>query len=247
LLPVARKREEQLGLERRACAALIEVCEERVVAFVEDDGRVETRAETLRQESLADRRRPFDGDMPEQQAGSIADGCDSMIDVRIERIELRVVRLPLVRFFETSFGRIDDRRFVVVQVEEDGAIGFGECVADAHPFYGAETTTTAWHIINDFIAPLVIDREFAHPREIFDALAVIRGHNMAKAAVEMAAWDLYSRQQALPLSTLLGGNRTAIESGVSIGIQPTVEQLLERVQTELAAGYRRVKIKIKPG
>ena len=166
--------------------------------------------------------------------------------MRIERIELRVVRLPLVRFFETSFGRIDDRTFVVVTVEDGGAVGVGECVADAHPFYSSETTVTAWHIIGDFIAPIVLGRDFAHPREVFDALAVIRGHNMAKAAVEMAAWDLFARQQGRPLSTLLGGVRPAIESGVSIGIQPDVEQLLERVQVELAAGYRRVKIKIKP-
>ena len=167
--------------------------------------------------------------------------------MRIERLELRVVRLPLVRFFETSFGRIDDRTFLIVQLEEDGAIGFGECVADAHPFYSAETTATAWHIIGDFIAPIVLGREFNHPRDIFDALSIIRGHNMAKAAVEMAAWDLFARQRQMPLSALLGGSRSSIESGVSIGIQPTVDELLERVQIELAAGYRRIKIKIKPG
>src|SRR5919106_293605 len=167
--------------------------------------------------------------------------------MRIERIELRVVRLPLVRFFETSFGRIDDRTFIVVRVDEDGAFGYGECVADAHPFYSAETTTTAWHIISDFIAPLVVHRSFAHPSEIFETLRMIRGHQMAKAAVEMAAWDLFARQQRRPLSAVLGGNRPCIESGVSIGIQPTLEVLIERVEAELAAGYRRVKIKIKPG
>jgi O-succinylbenzoate synthase len=167
--------------------------------------------------------------------------------VRIERIELRMVQLPLVRFFETSFGRIDDRTFIIVRAEEDGAAGLGECVADVDPFYSAETTTTAWHVIRDFIAPLVLGREFEHPREMFEALRIIRGHNMAKAAVEMAAWDLFARQQQQSLSQLLGGTRSTIESGVSIGIQPTIDQLLDRVAAERAAGYRRVKIKIRPG
>jgi O-succinylbenzoate synthase len=171
--------------------------------------------------------------------------------VRIERIELRLLRLPLVRFFETSFGRIQDRPFVLVTVEEDGAMGLGECVADASPFYSAETTRTAWHIIAEFIAPVVLGREFSHPREIFGALAGIRGHQMAKAAVEMAAWDLYARQQGRRLAEVLGGSPAHIESGiasgVSIGIQDSLDQLAERVAVELAAGYRRVKIKIKPG
>jgi O-succinylbenzoate synthase len=167
--------------------------------------------------------------------------------VRIERLEMRAVRLPLVRFFETSFGRIDDRKFLIVRADGDGVSGYGECVADANPFYSAETTVTAWHIIQEFVAPLVLDREFAHPREMFDALAIIRGHNMAKAAVEMAAWDLFARQQGRPLAAVLGGSRPSIESGVSIGIQPTIDELLERVTVELAAGYRRIKIKIKPG
>ena len=171
--------------------------------------------------------------------------------MRIERIELRLLRLPLVRFFETSFGRIHDRRFVLVTVEDDGVTGVGECVADANPFYSAETTRTAWHIIADFIAPVVLGRTFAHPREVFDALAPIRGHQMAKASVEMAAWDLFARQQGRPLAEVLGGSPALIErgiaSGVSIGIQDSLEQLAERVGAEWAAGYRRIKIKIKPG
>ena len=167
--------------------------------------------------------------------------------MRIERIELRVIRLPLVRPFETSFGRIDRRTFLLVLVEEDGVTGFGECVADADPFYSAETTVTARHIIEDFIAPLLLGHELAHPGEIYGRLARIRGHNMAKAAVEMAAWDLAARQQGRPLAALLGGVRPAIDAGVSIGIQPSLEELIERVQAERAAGYRRIKIKIKPG
>jgi o-succinylbenzoate synthase len=167
--------------------------------------------------------------------------------VRIERIELRVLHLPLVRFFETSFGRVSERSFVLVTVEEAGAIGLGECVADAHPYYSAETTGTAWHVIRDFLAPLVLGRQFEHPRDILDTFARVRGHHMAKAAVEMAAWDLYARQQGVSLARLLGGAGEAIASGVSIGIQDSLDQLVERVGIERAAGYRRVKIKIKPG
>jgi len=171
--------------------------------------------------------------------------------VRIERLELRLLRLPLVRFFETSFGRIHDRPFLLVTAEGEGATGVGECVAEASPFYSSETTRTAWHIIADFIAPMLLGRDFAHPREIFPALHRIRGHNMAKAAVEMAAWDLYARQQQQPLCRVLGGSEAIIErgiaSGVSIGIQDTLDQLVERVGAELADGYQRIKIKIKPG
>jgi o-succinylbenzoate synthase len=171
--------------------------------------------------------------------------------VRIERIELRLLRLPLVRFFETSFGRISDRPFVLVRVDEDGATGLGECVADANPYYSSETTRTAWHIISEFLAPIVLGRAFAHPAEVFDALAPIRGHHMAKAAVEMAMWDLFARQQNCRLAELLGGDPVVfakgIESGVSIGIQNSLEELVERVALENAAGYRRIKIKIKPG
>ncbi len=171
--------------------------------------------------------------------------------MRIERIELRLLRLPLVRFFETSFGRIHDRTFVLVTVEDRGAAGGGECVADADPFYSYETTRTAWHLIADVIAPAILGRDWSHPRELFDALGVIRGHHMAKAAVEMAAWDLFARQHGRPLAEVLGGSPAIIErgiaAGVSIGIQDSLEQLEERVRVELEAGYRRIKIKIKPG
>lgn len=171
--------------------------------------------------------------------------------MRIERIELRLLRLPLVRFFETSFGRITERPFVLVTVDEDGASGIGECVADANPYYSSETTRTAWHVIAEFIAPLLLGREFSHPREIFWALRGIRGHNMAKAAVEMASWDLFAKQRDVSLSVALGGSAATIAagiaSGVSIGIQDSFDELAERVGIELAAGYRRMKIKIKPG
>ena len=167
--------------------------------------------------------------------------------MRVERLRLRLLRLPLVHFFETSFGRVHERAFVLVTLTADGVDGYGECVADENPFYSSETTATAWHIITDFIAPLVLGRTFEHPRDVFPALRAIRGHHMAKAAVEMAAWDVEARRRGVPLSRLLGGTRTRIESGVSVGIQDSLEQLAGKIDLELAAGYRRIKIKIKPG
>jgi o-succinylbenzoate synthase len=167
--------------------------------------------------------------------------------VKIERLELRLVKLPLVHFFETSFGRIDDKHFILVRLDGEGATGYGECVAEQDPYYSSETNDTAWHIITDFIAPRLLGTDYAHPRDLFPALKAIRGHNMAKAAVEMAAWDLFAKQRGEPLSGVLGGTRQRIASGVSIGIQPSLDQLAEKVERELAAGYRRIKIKIKPG
>jgi O-succinylbenzoate synthase len=167
--------------------------------------------------------------------------------VKIERLELRVVRLPLVRFFETSFGRVYDRTFMLVRLEGGGATAWGECVADDHPYYSSETVETAWHVIVDFLAPLVLGVEFAHPRDVFPALRRVRGHHMAKAALEMAAWDLFATQESRPLWELLGGVRTRIAAGVSIGIQDSLGQLTDRVAAELADGYQRIKIKVKPG
>jgi len=164
-----------------------------------------------------------------------------------DRLELRLLRLPLVRHFETSFGRSYGRTFVLVQLSADGVNGLGECVADDNPFYSSETTETAWQILVNFIAPRVLGQRFEHPREILPALHVIRGHRMAKAAIEMAAWDLYARQIGQPLWQVLGGSGRPIASGVSIGIQDSLDELEARVAEELAAGYRRIKIKIKPG
>jgi len=170
--------------------------------------------------------------------------------VKIERLELRLLKLPLVHFFETSFGRIYDKHFIIVRADGDGVSGFGECVAERDPYYSAETNDTVWHIIADFIAPRVLGAVFSHPCEVFPALKAIRGHNMAKAAVEMAAWDLYARQRGEPLARVIAGGRSSrdrIASGVSIGIQDSLDDLAAKVERELAAGYQRIKIKIKPG
>ncbi len=167
--------------------------------------------------------------------------------MRIDRLELRLCRLPLVSFFETSFGRSYDRAFLLVRLTGDGHEGWGEAVAEANPYYSSETTETAWHIITGFIAPRVLGVTFEHPRDIFPALRGIRGHNMAKAAVEMAAWDLYARSLGQPLARILGGTRARIASGVSIGIQDSLDQLASKIEHELSAGYQRIKIKVKPG
>jgi O-succinylbenzoate synthase len=170
-----------------------------------------------------------------------------MTPMHVDLVELRLLRMPLVRPFETSFGRVDGREFIVVTVHADGAEGWGECVADVDPFYSAETTVTAWHVLESYLVPALLATPLAHPRDAWGAFAHVRGHRMAKAALEMALWDLHARQLGVPLSRVLGGTRTEIASGVSIGIQDSLDTLCARVDEELAAGYRRVKVKIKPG
>jgi O-succinylbenzoate synthase len=167
--------------------------------------------------------------------------------VKVEKLELRLLKLPLVQFFETSFGRVYDKHFITVRVEGDGSVGWGECVAEQDPYYSADTNDSVWHIVSDFIVPRVVGASFEHPRDVFGALKAIRGHNMAKAAVEMALWDLYARRCRQPLAKVLGGTRERIASGVSVGIQDSLDQLGSKVEHELAAGYRRIKVKIKPG
>ena len=167
--------------------------------------------------------------------------------MRIDAVDLAVIRLPLVRPFETSFGRVTGREFVLVSVWHDTVAGWGECVADADPHYSSETTTSAWHVMSKYLVPTVLGDRVAHPRDLGAAWHVVRGHRMAKAALEMACWDLYARLEQRPLCELIGGRRRPIPAGVSIGIQPSIEALVERVSAELAEGYQRIKIKIKPG
>jgi O-succinylbenzoate synthase len=155
--------------------------------------------------------------------------------------------MPLVTPFETSFGRVANRRMLLVEAESDGVCGWGESVAGEGPFYAPETVETAWHILRDFIWPLLKGREFDSAAEVWAALEPIRGHNMAKGAVEAALWDAEARQKGIPLWKLLGGTHQEIACGVSIGIKGTLEELVATVERELAAGYQRIKIKIKPG
>lgn len=167
--------------------------------------------------------------------------------IEITSVELREIHLPLVRFFETSFGRTTERRIVIVTARAKDGVGYGECTAAEDPFYNSETTETAWHILSDYVIPALMGRRLESAGEAAAALAPIRGHRMAKAALETALWDLEARREGIPLSRHLGGAVKEIASGVSIGIQDTIGDLLALVRRELAAGYRRIKIKIKPG
>jgi O-succinylbenzoate synthase len=155
--------------------------------------------------------------------------------------------MPLLVPFETSMERTSVRRIVVVEANVDGTTGWGECVAGETPSYSPETTETAWHILCDFIWPLLKGKDFSSAADVWGMLEWVRGHNMAKAALESAIWDAEARQKKLPIWKLLGGQREEIASGVSIGIKASLEELVQAVQVELEAGYQRIKIKIKPG
>jgi O-succinylbenzoate synthase len=167
--------------------------------------------------------------------------------MRIREITLRELRMKLVAPFETSTGTTDGRRIILVETDVDGVTGWGECVAGETPGYSPETTETAWHILRDHLWPLVQGKEFAAAPEIWDMLEPVRGHNMAKAGLESAIWDAEAKQKGVSLAKLLGGVREEIASGVSVGIKASVDELAAAVKSELAAGYQRVKIKIKPG
>src|SRR5712672_565318 len=167
--------------------------------------------------------------------------------MRIREITLREVRMKLIAPFETSTMRTDERRIVLVEADVDGVTGWAECVAGETPGYSPETTETAWHILRDHLWPLVQGKEFFGAAKVWDILEPVRGHNMAKAALEAAIWDAEAKQKGVPLAKLLGGVRDEIASGVSIGIKESLDELAATVQKELGAGYQRIKIKIKPG
>ncbi len=166
----------------------------------------------------------------------------------IHSIELREIRLPLIHFFETSFGRTTERRIVLARVlDRAGAEGWGECTAGEGPFYSDEWTETAWFTLREFLAPMVVGREIENAAGVSDVLKPVRGHRMAKAAIETACWDLEAKRAGVPLWKHLGGVQAEIPCGVSIGIQESPEALLDKIEKELACGYQRIKIKIKPG
>jgi len=168
--------------------------------------------------------------------------------VIISSIELREIRLPLIHFFETSFGRTTERRIILVRaIDADGAEGWGECTAGEGPFYCEEWTETAWATLKDFLAPMVVGHEVVDAAGANDLMKKVRGNRMAKAAIETACWDLESKRAVAPLWKYLGGTHEEIPCGVSIGIQDSPDALLEKIEKELNAGYQRIKIKIKPG
>jgi o-succinylbenzoate synthase len=167
--------------------------------------------------------------------------------MKLSRIELIEIRMPLVHFFETSFGRTYERRIILTRViDEMGAVGWGEVTCGETPSYSEEWTDSAWATIEKILAPLVIGKEFESASQVWDLLKKVRGHRMAKAAIETACWDLEAKKLNVPLWRHLGGINQKISCGVSIGIQDSVEQLFEKIQTELEAGYKRIKIKIAP-
>jgi len=167
--------------------------------------------------------------------------------MRVNEVTLREVQMRLVTPFETSVERTDVRRIVLVEADVDGVSGWGECVAGETPAYSPETTDTAWHMLRDHLWPLLKRKEFGSAAEVWDLLGAVRGNNMAKGSLEAAIWDAEARRKGLPLWRLIGGEREEIASGVSIGIKGSLEELVATVKKELAAGYQRIKIKIKPG
>lgn len=167
--------------------------------------------------------------------------------MKIERLSLFHVRMPLVAPFETSFGRSIERECLLIALRADGLTGYGECAADYSPGYSYETTGTAWHILKDFVAPLLLGEDVRDAQDFQRRVRAIKGHPLAKAGVEMALWDLIGKRDGLSLRALLGGQRERVAVGVSVGLQETPDALVRRVEQYLAQGYGRIKIKIKPG
>jgi o-succinylbenzoate synthase len=169
--------------------------------------------------------------------------------VRIVRLTLREIALSLVEPFRISSGGTQDRRILLVEVEATGgAVGWGECVAGEEPYYSPETVDTAWLALERWVAPRLLGRDFAHPREVHGALEHgFRGHPMAKAAAEMACWELAAAAAGEPLAGLLGGERREVATGISLGLQESPQGLAEKARRALGEGYRKVKLKIAPG
>ena len=169
--------------------------------------------------------------------------------MQLDRITLHEIRMPLVHHFETSFGRTTERRILLVEVEVDGggATGWGEVTCGERPFYNEEWVDVAWMILRDFVAPQVLNREISSAAEVAGLSSHIRGHHMARGGLEAAVWDLEARLLGLPLWKHIGGSRSQIDCGVSIGIQDSIDELLALIERELGAGYQRIKVKIKPG
>lgn len=167
--------------------------------------------------------------------------------MKIDSLTLHHISMPLVAPFETSFGRETERECILIALQSEGLTGYGECVASREPGYNYETTGTAWHILKDFIAPLILGNDIADAPDFQGRVERIRGHHLAKAGVEMAIWDLLGKREGKSMKELFGGTRDKVEVGVSVGIQESASALVRTVESYLADGYRRVKIKIKPG
>lgn len=167
--------------------------------------------------------------------------------MKIERVNLYHLSMPLRAPFETSFGRIQEREGLLIEIYCQGVVGYGECAADKGPGYSSETTLTAWHILRDCLLPSLVGVELCEPVDMQKKVGWVRGHRLAKAGLEMALWDVWGKQQKQSLSALLGGVRRTVPVGVSVGIQETPVTLIKVVGDYLQQGYRRIKVKIKPG
>lgn len=168
--------------------------------------------------------------------------------MKIVNITIRQLKMKLKDSFTTSFGTFTDRDFLVLEAQDqDGTIGWGESVAFHSPWYNEETLQTNWHMLEDFLIPLLLNKEIHHPDEVSELFAPIRKNNMAKSTIEGAVWDIYAQQTNQSLASALGGTRDKIEVGISIGIQQSVEELVELVDGYVKEGYKRIKVKIKPG
>lgn len=166
--------------------------------------------------------------------------------MKIDRLEMLHLRMPLIHPFETSFGRVSDKETILIRVESGGIPGWGEAPVAASPGYSYETVQTAWHIIRDFLGPRLKEVEIARAGPIAEFFGFVRGHPMAKAGIEMAILDLFARKEGQPVSKLLGGRVGEIPAGVSLGIEARIGDLIARIEQAVARGYRRIKIKIKP-
>lgn len=168
--------------------------------------------------------------------------------LKVDRIILRQIRMPLVHFFETSFGRTSERDIVLVEAMAEDVSGWGEVTAGENPFYNEEWTGSVWPLLIDYVVPRVLNYTFESPFDVAPRTEHIRGHRMARGGVEAAIWDLYARQNQQPLwRAINGGALEEIPCGVSIGIQDSVDALIQKIAHELSAGYQRIKMKIKPG
>jgi len=167
--------------------------------------------------------------------------------MKIDRIELRHTKMGLVSPFTTSMGTEYDEEHIMVRVDADGIIGWGESVAEGTPFYSYETVQTAWHILQDFLIPSILGKDITSIDEAISLYSRVRGHMMAKAGLEAALWDVFSKAKNISLSKMLGGTRNKIDVGVSIGIQTSPSELIKKVEAYLSERYKRIKIKISPG
>ncbi len=167
--------------------------------------------------------------------------------MKLSKISLFPLKMPLVSHFETSFGRIHDRECVLVKMEAEGLVGWGECAADRDPGYSYETTGTVMHILEEFVLPLLVGEDVQDAADYQQRISQIRGHHLAKAGVEMALWDLLGKRDNKSLAQMLGGVKNSVDVGVSVGLQDTTADLVRAVDGYIANGYRRIKIKIKPG